>query len=102
MMDSKLNSLMEVGLSAMEISGAREHGDILNTVPNIVDLDLSKNLIASWEEVARICCQLRNLESLRLGFVGMNVYSTLPTFVGAIDSIRLYQVRQCPMHSHVW
>ncbi|KAI9825572.1 MAG: hypothetical protein M1826_006962 [Phylliscum demangeonii] len=36
------------------------------TCPNIVELDLSRNLLESWEEVVAICRQLRRLRSLRV------------------------------------
>ncbi|KAI9783912.1 MAG: hypothetical protein M1816_001122 [Peltula sp. TS41687] len=40
--------------------------EIRNTCPNIVELDLSRNLIERWEEVAGICAPLERLRSLRL------------------------------------
>jgi hypothetical protein len=54
--------------------GARIEGNILVNVipeiqevcPKIVELDLSRNLIRDWFEVASICEQLHNLRSLRL------------------------------------
>lgn len=43
---------------------------IRNACPNPVELDLSRNLIERWEEVAGICGQLKRLKSLRLKYAG--------------------------------
>ncbi|KAI9347411.1 translation initiation factor eIF3 subunit-domain-containing protein [Zopfochytrium polystomum] len=43
-----------------------DDGRIRATCPNIVDLNLGQNLLATWEEVANITRQLEHLETLRL------------------------------------
>lgn len=40
--------------------------EIRQVCPRVVELDLSRNLLAQWEPVAAICEQLLNLKSLRL------------------------------------
>ena len=41
---------------------------IRRTCPNIVELDLSRNLLEKWEEVFGICRELKRLKSLRLKY----------------------------------
>ncbi|CAG8476019.1 13404_t:CDS:10 [Ambispora leptoticha] len=61
-----LDRLTEVGLSFEQISNAGAPGEIETVCPNIVDLNLSKNLLSDWNTVAQICAQLKKLEVLRL------------------------------------
>ena len=63
-----LEMLMVVGLAEQRI-GLLDHPDeIQNACPRIQDLDLSKNLLKSWEDVSAICKELPSLTSLRLSF----------------------------------
>lgn len=48
-----------------KLSGASE-GEIRKTCPSIVELDLSRNLLEDWYEVAFICQQLPNLRELKV------------------------------------
>ncbi|CAG8438835.1 8592_t:CDS:10 [Ambispora gerdemannii] len=61
-----LDRLTEVGLSFEQISNAGAPGEIETVCPNIVDLNLSKNLFSDFDTVAQICAQLKRLEVLRL------------------------------------
>ncbi|KAL2916129.1 hypothetical protein HK105_204220 [Polyrhizophydium stewartii] len=66
---SKLETVSVVGLPAQMISTAGSDDDIelLRTLgASIEDLDLSRNLLESWSEVARLAGVLPSLESLRL------------------------------------
>ena len=58
-----------IGLADMRISKAGELNDLL---PLVVDLDLSKSLFANWADIADVCRQLPQLESLRLNFNRIN------------------------------
>jgi len=40
--------------------------DVLKASPNIVELDLSRNLFEDWDEITDICRQLYNLRSLKV------------------------------------
>ena len=64
---SQLQNLVEVGLPLLNIAEAGDTEEIRHHVPNIMDLDLSRNLISCWKTVASICVALERLESLRLG-----------------------------------
>lgn len=61
-----LSSLQVVNLSGYNVSSPGDYGEVENTCPNIVDLDLSNNLMTSWQSVAQIAQQLKNLRSLTL------------------------------------
>ena len=64
---SKFDTLRNISLRDECISGAglgpRSIGE---TLPNIVELDLSRNLLSSWEDVAKITQQLPHLRWLNL------------------------------------
>ena len=63
---SKLENLRYVVLTDLCVYGTGPHCDLQRATPNIEELCLSKNLISSWEEVAKICRQLEYLECLDL------------------------------------
>lgn len=64
-----LSLLQVVNLAPYNISNPGEPGEIERTCPNIADLDLSNNLMTSWESIAVIGKQLRNLRSLTLKYI---------------------------------
>ena len=45
--------------------------EIAKTCPNVVELDLSRNLLENFEDVVGICMGLRKLRSLKLKFVNV-------------------------------
>lgn len=51
---------------AVQITKAIE--GIKETCTNILELDLSRNLLERWDQVAGICRQLRRLRSLRVKY----------------------------------
>ncbi|KAI8810631.1 hypothetical protein BJ742DRAFT_799563, partial [Cladochytrium replicatum] len=78
---ARLDVLREVGLSGQAIAFATTSGRkatlyggsstvgkgrIKECCPRIEDLDLSRNLLNKWTDVAEICAELQNLKSLRL------------------------------------
>ncbi|CAG8483594.1 9173_t:CDS:10 [Acaulospora colombiana] len=75
-----LDRLREVGLSFERISSAGNPGEIEALCPNIIDLNLSKNLLSNWETVASICRQLKNLEILRLNYNRFQILKGPPNF----------------------
>ncbi|KAG9307361.1 hypothetical protein G9A89_017190 [Geosiphon pyriformis] len=83
-----LDRLFEVGLSFEQISNAGVPGEIAAVCPNIVDLNLSKNLIADWDTIARICEQLEKLEVLRLNYNRFQILHKTPTFTDAFKHLK--------------
>ncbi|POS87866.1 hypothetical protein EPUL_000356, partial [Erysiphe pulchra] len=64
---SRLYDLKIVILDSMRISTAeRDHESIHETCPNIVELDLSRNLFRCFKEIFVICSKLPNIKKLRL------------------------------------
>ncbi|XP_077342649.1 tubulin-specific chaperone E isoform X6 [Lithobates pipiens] len=63
---SQLNTLSDISLRGYEVSNAGQEAEILHSCPNISVLNLSKNLLASWENVADIAYQLKKLNTLDL------------------------------------
>ncbi|XP_019631019.1 PREDICTED: tubulin-specific chaperone E-like [Branchiostoma belcheri] len=59
-------NLREVDLRDHKIVGAGPDGILQKAAPHITELDLSKNLLPSWEEVAKITSQFHCLEILHV------------------------------------
>jgi hypothetical protein len=65
---SKLDALKEVAVRGMTVYGTLESHDLSVLVPSIEILDLSQNLLPSWEQVASITRQLKKLNSLNVRY----------------------------------
>lgn len=63
---SKFDQLKIVGLREQCISNAGEPGELKELCPNIEELDISRNLINSWQTIADICSQLDSLVRLNV------------------------------------
>ncbi|KAL4779729.1 hypothetical protein BJX76DRAFT_339937 [Aspergillus varians] len=64
-----VDGLRVSGVLAQEASGGQieeARSEIGRTCPKIVELDLSRNLLTSWRDVASICGPLKRLKLLRL------------------------------------
>ncbi|XP_077862097.1 tubulin-specific chaperone E-like [Saccoglossus kowalevskii] len=65
-LQSQYEKLSDVALREMRISSAGAEGHIEKTSPNVTELDLSKNLLSSLEQVANITKQMKSLKTLKL------------------------------------
>jgi hypothetical protein len=63
---AQLEKLEIVLVDGFKIKYADVGDQISSTCPNIVELDLSRNLFESFEEIILICRELEKLQSLRL------------------------------------
>lgn len=64
---AQLQELKIVIVDGLQIAYARKDGrTIKETCPKIQELDLSRNLFETLQEIMRICIELENLRSLRL------------------------------------
>lgn len=71
---AQLNELKVVIVDGMKVARAEtEEKKIREVCPKIVELDLSRNLFQSWEEIIKICAELDNLRSLTLRYVCLRV-----------------------------
>ena len=70
---AQLNELKIVIVDGMKIDKAEtEEKKIRGVCPKIVELDLSRNLIQSLDEIAKICGELDNLRSLTLRYARLH------------------------------
>ncbi|KFM75160.1 Tubulin-specific chaperone E, partial [Stegodyphus mimosarum] len=63
---SNFSRLTEVVLSSMLINDAGERDELKELIPNVTNLDLSQNLLASWIDVSAVVSQLPQLSTLIL------------------------------------
>uniref|UniRef100_A0A8D0HGZ2 Tubulin-specific chaperone E n=1 Tax=Sphenodon punctatus TaxID=8508 RepID=A0A8D0HGZ2_SPHPU len=63
---NQLNKLIDISVRECAVSHAGPKEEIKRTCPNIMQMDLSKNLLSSWEKVIDIAYQTENLEILNL------------------------------------
>ncbi|XP_076315942.1 tubulin-specific chaperone E-like [Tachypleus tridentatus] len=63
---SHLDKLEEVVLRDMRVNGAGQPGELQTLIPSVTVLDLSRNLLSFWSEVARIAEQLPCLRELNV------------------------------------
>lgn len=66
---SQLEKLTVVDVSEEMVARAGEDGEIARACPNIQELDIGSNLLATWEELARICRQMPRLRHLNMSYV---------------------------------
>jgi tubulin-specific chaperone E len=64
-MDNPLDPSLREAKEAELVTGASERSEIKDACPKVMELDLSRNLFEHWAEIAYICGQLDDLQSLR-------------------------------------
>ncbi|XP_047376556.1 tubulin-specific chaperone E isoform X4 [Sciurus carolinensis] len=91
---SHLNNLQEISLRNCAVSCAGEKGGIARTCPNITRVDVSKNLLASWDEVIRIADQLENLVVLNLSENKLQFPSGSSAVTGTFSTLKVLVLNQ--------
>ncbi|XP_048656344.1 tubulin-specific chaperone E isoform X1 [Marmota marmota marmota] len=91
---SHLNNLQEISLRNCAVSCAGEKGGIARTCPNITRVDVSKNLLSSWDEVIRIADQLKNLVVLDLSENKLQFPSGSPVLTGTFSTLKVLVLNQ--------
>ncbi|XP_051676688.1 tubulin-specific chaperone E isoform X2 [Oryctolagus cuniculus] len=86
---SELSKLQDISLRSCAVSGAGDKGGIAKACPNIRKIDLSKNLLSSWEEVICIADQLQHLEVLNLSENKLKFPSVSPPLTGTFSSLKV-------------
>uniref|UniRef100_A0A2K5F4Z1 Tubulin-specific chaperone E n=1 Tax=Aotus nancymaae TaxID=37293 RepID=A0A2K5F4Z1_AOTNA len=86
---SQLSKLQEVSLRNCAVSCAGEKGGVAEACPNIRNVDLSKNLLSSWDEVMRIADQLRHLEVLNLSENKLKFPSGSAPLTGTFSALKV-------------
>ncbi|XP_077024509.1 tubulin-specific chaperone E isoform X2 [Tamandua tetradactyla] len=86
---SQLSKLQEISLRNCVVNCAGEKGEIATTCPNIREIDLSKNLLSSWDEVIHIADQLKHLEVLDLSENKLKFPSGSPSLSGTLSALKV-------------
>ncbi|XP_029056552.2 tubulin-specific chaperone E isoform X1 [Osmia bicornis bicornis] len=102
---SKFDQLKIVGLREQYISNTGKPGELKELCPNIEELDISRNLINSWQTIADICSQLDSLvrlnvsENYLLIEKNMKVLSNSFSMVKSLTMARMnydwFDIQQC-------
>ncbi|XP_029449707.1 tubulin-specific chaperone E isoform X2 [Rhinatrema bivittatum] len=91
---SQLNKLKEISLRECAVGDPGERGEICQTCPNIMLLNLSKNLLPSWDKVAEIASQLKNLEILDLSENKLRVPSDPVSLSSAFINLKVLSLTE--------
>ncbi|XP_047615439.1 tubulin-specific chaperone E [Phacochoerus africanus] len=86
---SQLSKLQEVSLRNCAVNGAGDKRGIAQACPNIRSIDLSKNLLSSWDDVVAIADQLKHLEVLNLSENKLRFPSGLPSPTGTFSMLKV-------------
>uniref|UniRef100_A0A8D1E414 Tubulin-specific chaperone E n=1 Tax=Sus scrofa TaxID=9823 RepID=A0A8D1E414_PIG len=86
---SQLSKLQEVSLRNCAVNGAGDKRGIAQVCPNIRSIDLSKNLLSSWDDVIAIADQLKHLEVLNLSENKLRFPSGLPSPTGTFSMLKV-------------
>ncbi|XP_030303881.1 tubulin-specific chaperone E [Calypte anna] len=90
----QLNQLVDISVRECAVSHAGQKEEISRTCANIKHVNLSKNLISSWETVTAIASEIQNLETLIISENKMKFPST-PTSVSSVFSkLRILALNQ--------
>ncbi|XP_066552729.1 tubulin-specific chaperone E isoform X2 [Amia ocellicauda] len=86
---SQLNKLEEVSIERCEVSGAGPEDQIRQNTPKITSLNLTANLLSSWEDVASITRQLVNLRELQLSDNRLSIPASPASLTPAFTSLKV-------------
>ncbi|KAI0811010.1 hypothetical protein BC629DRAFT_1580180 [Irpex lacteus] len=89
---SRLDNLREVSLDNERVARADTPGEIQKTCPGIRGLDLSKNLLPSWDIVALIVAELPRLQRLALNHNRLAMPQDTMRFSSAFSAIQELQL----------
>ncbi|KAM9241296.1 tubulin-specific chaperone E isoform 2-T3 [Leptosomus discolor] len=91
---SQLNQLVDISVRGCAVSRAGQKGEISRTCANIRHMNLSKNLISSWETVTAIASQIQNLETLNISENKMKFPSTSTAVSSVFSKLRILVLNQ--------
>ncbi|NXJ00618.1 TBCE protein, partial [Psophia crepitans] len=90
----RLNQLVDISVRECAVSHAGQEEEISRTCSNIRHINLSKNLISSWETVTAIASQVRNLETLNISENKMKFPSTSTSVSSVFSKLRILALNQ--------
>ncbi|XP_025965673.1 tubulin-specific chaperone E [Dromaius novaehollandiae] len=91
---SQLNQLVDISVRECAVSHAGQKEEISRTCANIRHINLSKNLISSWETVTDIASQVQNLETLNISENKMKFPSTSISVSSVFLKLRILALNQ--------
>ncbi|XP_063773632.1 tubulin-specific chaperone E [Pseudophryne corroboree] len=91
---SKLVTLCDISLRECAVSNAGHKGEIFDSCPNISTMNLSSNLLSSWESMADIACQLKTLKHLDLSENRLRLSSNPSSLANAFASLTLLSLNR--------
>ncbi|KFZ50545.1 Tubulin-specific chaperone E, partial [Antrostomus carolinensis] len=90
----QLNQLVDISVCECAVSHAGQKEEISRTCANIRHINLSKNLISSWETVTAIASQLQNLETLNISENKIKFPSTSTSLSSVFSKLRILALNQ--------
>ncbi|XP_072516825.1 tubulin-specific chaperone E isoform X2 [Salminus brasiliensis] len=91
----RMENLTEIALINCEVSGPGPENEIKKNTPNAVSLDLSGNLLSSWEVVAAVTEQLEELQVLCLSHNQLSITSSPSSLSHAFARIKVLTLNNC-------
>ncbi|KAM9460958.1 tubulin-specific chaperone E isoform 2-T2 [Clarias gariepinus] len=91
----RMGNLAEIALINCEVSGPGPENEIRNSTPKVVSLDLSGNLLSSWEVVAAITEQLEQLQVLCLSYNRLAISLNPFNLSHAFSHLRVLMLNSC-------
>uniref|UniRef100_A0A8C4KU01 Tubulin-specific chaperone E n=1 Tax=Equus asinus TaxID=9793 RepID=A0A8C4KU01_EQUAS len=86
---SQLNKLEDISLRNCAVNGAGDKGGIATACPHIRKVDLSRNLLSSWDDVIDIADQLKDLEVLNLSENKLEFPSCSTSLIGTFSALKV-------------
>ncbi|XP_045639678.1 tubulin-specific chaperone E isoform X2 [Ursus americanus] len=86
---SQLSKLQDISLRNCAVNCAGDKGAIAKACPNIRKVDLSRNLLSSWDEVLDIADQLGHLEVLNLSENKLRFPLGSPSRTGTFPALKV-------------
>ncbi|TRY83886.1 hypothetical protein DNTS_030110 [Danionella cerebrum] len=93
----RIETLTEVALRRCEVSAPGPVNQIRNTTPLVRSLDLSGNLLSSWEVCAAITEQLESLKELHLSHNRLSLPSDPGSLSPAFSCLRVLSINSCAL-----
>ncbi|KAK2522552.1 Tbce [Columba livia] len=93
-LESQLNQLVDISVRECVVSHAGQEEEIGRTCASIRHINLSKNLISTWETVTAIASQVQNLETLNISENKIKFPSTLNSVSSVFSKLRILALNQ--------
>ncbi|XP_040285240.1 tubulin-specific chaperone E [Bufo bufo] len=91
---SQLNTLFDISVRECMVSSAGHKGVIQSSCPNISILNLSNNLLSSWENVADIAFQLQKLKTLDLSENRLSLPSNSSSLASSFGTLKVLSLNR--------